>query len=377
MKSKEEIAKIVCGENNSLDVLAEKGFYLTGDIIQIDSQNCISSGEINETFQPEKIILDFCKKRNINIDTTSYREHGSHGIVLSNIGNPIIQAKLVLGILQSRYFINNGYYNIFSNMQPYTREMIEKFGYCTKTWNDRVIIEEARIKKDSLTKEERELFKGYLTKKEAFELSEAMKFYLCISMIATYKEKMNRDYIIINQCTIDLHGSNLKAIKMLGADITECVNENGNQVLFIDLRKFRADKESILDTNLIKECLPEVIDSQEDEKKEMKIKNGDEEINSKLLRARNKGLEEYYEKSFEKKVSKLKRCAEEVKRYYNKMKRWEKYMIDHKPFESNYHSERDKYIKALKRLEMEEERIGKRINWQTGRIIDETERDGH
>ena len=42
MKSKEEIAKLVCGEDYSLDTLAEKGFYLSGDILQINSQNCIT-----------------------------------------------------------------------------------------------------------------------------------------------------------------------------------------------------------------------------------------------------------------------------------------------------------------------------------------------
>ena len=277
MKSKEEIAKLVCGEDYSLDTLAEKGFYLSRDILlQINSQNCITRGEINETFQPEKIILDFCKKRNINIDTTSYREHGSHGIGLSYMENPIIQTKFVLGILQSNYFIDKEYYHIFSNMQPYTREMIEKFGYCTKTWIDRVIIESSRIKQDSLTEEERELFKGYLTKKEAFELSEVMKFYLCISMIATYKEEMHKDYIIIYKNALNLYGSTLQAIKKLGADITACLDTNGNPLLFIDLRNFHADKESILDKNLIKECLPEVIDSQEVEQKGEKNLKKDE-----------------------------------------------------------------------------------------------------
>ena len=77
-------------------------------------------------------------------------------------------------------------------------------------------------------------------------------------------------YIIMYKNSIYLNHRSLQAIKKLGADITECLDTYGNQVLFIDLRNFRADKESILDKNLIKEFLPEVIDSQEVEQKDEK-----------------------------------------------------------------------------------------------------------
>lgn len=296
MKSKEEIAKLVCGENYSLDMLTEKGFYLTEDIIQIDSRNCISSKEINEGFQPKKIILNFCEKRNIIIDTSEPDGRGADGYILEN--DPIKQTKKVLGVMQSAFFFGNNIHETFTNMQPYTKTMIKKFGYEAKDWGHRVnvdsdenhLTEEHKerlrvfwkedyelmtknkgkmkkdiVNKDTLTEEERNLFKGYLTEKEAFELSEVMKFYLCISMIATYKEKMHKDYIIIYKDAIKLYESRLLAIKKLGADITECVDGNGDKVLFIDLRNFRADKESILDKNLIKDFLPEVIDSQLDE----------------------------------------------------------------------------------------------------------------
>ena len=274
MKSKEEIAKLVCGENYSLDMLIEKGFYLSGDIIQIDSRNCISRGEIDKIFQPEKIILDFCKKRNIIIDTSEPKQKGAAGYAIE--GDLIEQTKKVLGIMQSSVFLYKEYYNAFMYMKPYTQNMVEKFGYSTKNWNNpyKSVIVGENVANESdynrLTKEERELFKGYLTQKEAFELSTVMKFYLCISMIAAYKEEMHKDYIIMYKNSIYLNHRSLQAIKKLGADITECLDTYGNQVLFIDLRNFRADKESILDKNLIKEFLPEVIDSQEVEQKDEK-----------------------------------------------------------------------------------------------------------
>jgi len=292
MKSKEEIAKLVCGEKYSLNMLAEKGFYFTDDIIQINSRQCISGEEIDKVFQPKKIILDFCEKKNIIIDTSEPDGHGADGYILEK--DPIKQTKKVLGVMQSAFFLGNKVNDVdetFTNMQPYTKKMLKKFGYDVKDWDYRVIVEKDEnhlteedkeylranmkevyelimknkgiikkeiVNKDTLTEEERNLFKGYLTEKEAFELSTVMKFYLCISMIASYKEKMHKDYIIIYKDAIKLYESRLLAIKNLGADITECVDENGKQVLFIDLRNFRADRESISDNNLVKKFLPDI-----------------------------------------------------------------------------------------------------------------------
>ena len=188
---------------------------------------------------------------------------GSHGVILRD-KNPINQIKMVLGIMQLRYFTHdNRDEHIFSNMQPYTKEMIEKFGYRTSTWLDRVIIEGA-TKQDSLTDEERTFYKGFLPAKDVIEMSNLKDFYLDISVLSTFKERMNKDYIIIYKSALAKFEQSLSAIKKLGADITSYKDTNGNEVLFIDLRNFRADRESILDENLIKEYLPEVevIDNQ-------------------------------------------------------------------------------------------------------------------
>ena len=289
MKSKEEIAKLVCGEKYSLNMLAEKGFYFTDDIIQINSRQCISRGEIDKVFQPEKIILDFCEKRNIIIDTSKPNGRGADGYMLEK--DPIEQTKKVLGIMQSAFFLGKNMHETFTNMQPYTKKMLQKFGYDVEDWvyrvsvgkNESHLTEEDKeylrtnmeevyelimknkdkikkdiVNKDTPTKEERNLFKGYLTEKEAFELSRVMNFYLSISMIACYKEKIHKDYIMIYKDAVNLYESRLLAIKNLGADITECVDENGKQVLFIDLRNFRADRESMLDINLVKKFLPDI-----------------------------------------------------------------------------------------------------------------------
>ena len=121
---------------------------------------------------------------------------GSHGVILRD-KNPINQIKMVLGIMQLRYFTHdNRDEHIFSNMQPYTKEMIEKFGYRTSTWLDRVIIEGA-TKQDSLTDEERTFYKGFLPAKDVIEMSNLKDFYLDISVLSTFKERMNKDYIII------------------------------------------------------------------------------------------------------------------------------------------------------------------------------------
>ena len=188
---------------------------------------------------------------------------GSHGVILRD-KNPINQIKMVLGIMQLRYFTHdNRDEHIFSDMQPYTKEMIEKFGYRTSTWLDRVIIEGA-TKQDSLTDEERTFYKGFLPAKDVIEMSNLKDFYLDISVLSTFKERMNKDYIIIYKSALAKFEQSLSAIKKLGADITSYKDTNGNEVLFIDLRNFRADRESILDENLIKEYLPEVevIDNQ-------------------------------------------------------------------------------------------------------------------
>ena len=42
----DKIAKIVFGENYSLDMLVKKGFYLAEDSIQIQSRHCISKLQI-------------------------------------------------------------------------------------------------------------------------------------------------------------------------------------------------------------------------------------------------------------------------------------------------------------------------------------------
>lgn len=188
---------------------------------------------------------------------------GSHGVILRD-KNPINQIKMVLGIMQLRYFTHDDRdEHIFSDMQPYTKEMIEKFGYRTSTWLDRVIIEGA-TKQDSLTDEERTFYKGFLPAKDVIEMSNLKDFYLDISVLSTFKERMNKDYIIIYKSALAKFEQSLSAIKKLGADITSYKDTNGNEVLFIDLRNFRADRESILDENLIKENLPEVevIDNQ-------------------------------------------------------------------------------------------------------------------
>lgn len=188
---------------------------------------------------------------------------GSHGVILRD-KNPINQIKMVLGIMQLRYFTHDDRdEHIFSDMQPYTKEMIEKFGYRTSTWLDRVIIEGA-TKQDSLTDEERTFYKGFLPAKDVIEMSNLKDFYLDISVLSTFKERMNKDYIIIYKSALAKFEQSLSAIKKLGADITSYKDTNGNEVLFIDLRNFRADRESILDENLIKEYLPEVevIDNQ-------------------------------------------------------------------------------------------------------------------
>lgn len=196
--------------------------------------------------------------------------------------------------MQSAFFLGNKVNDVdeaFTNMQHYTKKMLKKFGYDVKDWDYRVIVEKDEnhlteedkeylrtnmeevyelimknkdkikkdiVNKDTPTKEERNLFKGYLTEKEAFELSRVMNFYLSISMIACYKEKIHKDYIMIYKDAVNLYESRLLAIKNLGADITECVDENGKQVLFIDLRNFSADRESILDNNLVKKFLPDI-----------------------------------------------------------------------------------------------------------------------
>ena len=191
------------------------------------------------------------------------KQCGSHGVMLRD-KNPINQIKMVLGIMQLRYFTHDDRdEHIFSDMQPYTKEMIEKFGYRTSTWLDRVIIKGA-TDQDSLTEEDRTFYEGFLPAKDVIEISNLKDFYLDISVLSTFKERMNKDYIIIYKSALAKFEQSLGAIKKLGADITSCKDTNGNEVLFIDLRNFRADRESILDENLIKEYLPEVevIDNQ-------------------------------------------------------------------------------------------------------------------
>ena len=193
------------------------------------------------------------------------KQCGSCGVILRD-KNPINQIKMVLGLTQLRYFIHNGGYyveNTFTNMQPYTKAMIEKFGYRTRTWNDRVIIEGA-TDQDSLTEEERTFYKGFLPAKDVIEMSSLKDFYLDISIFSTFKERMNKDYILIYKSALAKFEQSLGAIEKLGADITSCKDTEGNEVLFVDLRSFHAERESMLDINLVKEFLPniEVEDSQ-------------------------------------------------------------------------------------------------------------------
>lgn len=186
------------------------------------------------------------------------KQCGSSGVILRN-KNPINQIKMVLGLTQLRYFIHNGYHaeDTFSNMQPYTKAMIEKFGYRTRTWNDRVIIEGA-TNQDSLTEEEKNFYKGFLPAKDVIEMSNLKDFYLDISILSAFKERMNKEYIIIYKSALAKYSQSLSAIEKLGANITSCKDTDGNEVLFIDLRNFRADRESMLDINLVKEFLPNI-----------------------------------------------------------------------------------------------------------------------
>ena len=163
------------------------------------------------------------------------------GFELSN-NRGIDQIKEALIVLQTKLInLEDNYYNYItiSNLTDLSKKEIEKFGYKTSPFCSSTNIYTRGFNDASISEEEKEIFKGCLTAKDASNFGQFMADLIYLSFFATIKTEKKYDYIIIKRFPKRKDKERiLSIIDSLGAEVSNLTNDINEDVLFIDLRNF-------------------------------------------------------------------------------------------------------------------------------------------